>query len=169
MVQALRHRGPDAQALRIAGRVGLAHARLAIIDLSPAGAQPMATPDGRFVIAFNGEIYNFPALRTEMETRGERFTGRSDTEIVLRLLARDGADALARLDGMFALALVDTTTSELWLARDRTGQKPLYVARLGGGGLARSIATRSRSISPSDSCPRRSPCVGAYDNCVPGR
>ena len=132
----LRHRGPDADGFAIEGRVGLAHRRLSIVDLSPTGSQPMWTPDRRHVIVFNGEIYNFPVLRRELEARGERFAGRGDTEVALRLVSRDGAAALARLDGMFALALLDTATGELLLARDRSGQKPLYVARLAGGGFA---------------------------------
>jgi asparagine synthase (glutamine-hydrolysing) len=133
---ALRHRGPDAAARSVHGGVGLAHARLAILDLSPTGAQPMASPDGRHLLVYNGEVYNFERLRAELEGRGERFAGRSDTEVVLRLLAQQGAAALARLDGMFALALLDTRTGELLLARDRAGQKPLYWAPLAGGGYA---------------------------------
>ena len=136
LARELRHRGPDAQAIVASDGVGLAHTRLAILDLSASGAQPMWSPDRRFVIAYNGEVYNSPSLRTELEADGETFVGTSDTEVVLRLLARDGVDALARLDGMFALALLDTRSRELWLARDRAGQKPLYLAPIGGGGFA---------------------------------
>ena len=131
---ALGHRGPDTNGIVLSRRAGLAHTRLSIIDLSPAGAQPMFSPDRRFVLAFNGEVYNFCALREDLEAKGERFTGHSDTEVVLRLLIREGSATLAKLDGMFALALLDTTTDEILVARDRTGQKPLYLAPLSGGG-----------------------------------
>jgi asparagine synthase (glutamine-hydrolysing) len=136
LCERLAHRGPDARGVAIAANVGLAHTRLAIQDLSEAGAQPMASPDGRWLISYNGEVYNFGRLRSELDARGERFRGHSDTEVVLRLLARDGPRALARLDGMFALALLDTRTGEVLLARDASGQKPLYVAELAGGGFA---------------------------------
>ncbi len=132
----LRHRGPDARGTFVSERAGLAHARLSIIDLSPTGAQPMRSADGRTALAFNGEIYNFRELRRELEARGERFAGTSDSEVVLRLLALDGSGALARLDGMFALALLDSVSGEVLLARDRIGQKPLYYAATAGGGWA---------------------------------
>jgi asparagine synthase (glutamine-hydrolysing) len=96
----------------------------------------MWSPNRRFVFAYNGEVYNFAKLRDELTRAGERFAGASDTEVVLRLLARDGERSLARLDGMFALALLDTQSGEVLLARDRTGQKPLYWAALAGGGFA---------------------------------
>ena len=132
----LHHRGPDAGAIAVQGGAGLAHARLAILDLSPTGAQPMWTPDRRHVFAYNGEVYNFAPLRDELARGGEHFAGTSDTEVVLRLLARDGERALGRLDGMFGLALLDTQREELLLARDRIGQKPLYWAPIAGGGWA---------------------------------
>jgi asparagine synthase (glutamine-hydrolysing) len=136
LAAALHHRGPDARGIRVADGVGLAHSRLAILDLSDTGAQPMETPDGRFAIAYNGEVYNFRHLRQELEARGERFRGSSDTEVVLRLLAREGEAGLARLDGMFALALLELRSGEVLLARDRMGQKPLYLAEVRGGGFA---------------------------------
>ena len=136
LARELRHRGPDAADTLVTSNVGLAHTRLAILDLSPSGAQPMWTPDGRFAIAYNGEVYNFLRLRSELEGKGERFSGRSDTEVVLRLLAREGEAALRRLDGMFALALLDSHTGHVLLARDRSGLKPLYFAPLAGGGFA---------------------------------
>ncbi len=132
----LGHRGPDARGTRLLANGGLVHSRLAILDPSQAGAQPMSTPDGRWTLVYNGEVYNFGALRDELEARGERFVGRSDTEVVLRLLALDGEHALSRLDGMFALALWDAETRELLLARDRMGQKPLYLARRRDGSHA---------------------------------
>ena len=136
LARELSHRGPDASGRAIEGGVGLAHTRLAIIDLSPTGAQPMWSPDRRLVMVYNGEVYNFARLRSELESRGERFAGTSDTEVVLRLLAREGEAALGRLDGMFALALLDVERGEVLLARDRAGQKPLYMAELAGGGHA---------------------------------
>jgi len=126
----------DALGRERVGGAGLVHTRLSILDLSPTGAQPMWSPSRSHVLAYNGEVYNFPALRKELEGEGERFVGTSDTEVVLRLLVREGATGLARLDGMFALALLDASGRELLLARDRAGQKPLYVARLAGGGWA---------------------------------
>ncbi len=136
LAASLHHRGPDAAGVAVIDGAGVAHARLSIIDLSPTGAQPMWSPDRRFVFAYNGEVYNFAALRDELGQSGERFAGSSDTEVVLRLLARDGERSLARLDGMFALALLDTQTGELLLARDRAGQKPLYWAPIADGGFA---------------------------------
>jgi asparagine synthase (glutamine-hydrolysing) len=122
------HRGPDDHGLYASGdgRCVLAHTRLSILDLSPAGHQPMSTPDGRYWITFNGEIYNYRALRQELESSGESFTSHSDTEIILRLYARCGADSLRRLRGMFAFAIWDAQQQELFIARDRLGIKPLY-------------------------------------------
>jgi acyl-CoA synthetase (AMP-forming)/AMP-acid ligase II len=103
----------------------LVHRRLAIIDPGPDGAQPMATPDGRHHIVFNGEVYNYRELRCELESRGERFSTASDTEVLLRLIVRDGPAALARVRGMFAFACWDTHDRALFMARDRFGIKPL--------------------------------------------
>jgi len=127
---ALAHRGPDGAGVwRSAdGHVALVHRRLAIIDPGPRAAQPMRTPDGRHHIVFNGEVYNYLALRRSLSDRGEHFTTGSDTEVLLRLLARDGPEALSRVRGMFALAWWDDRERALLLARDRFGIKPLYVA-----------------------------------------
>src|SRR5262245_34671378 len=124
----ITHRGPDDHGLFVSGdgRCALAHTRLAILDLSPAGRQPMSTPDGRFWIVFNGEIYNFRELRQEMVRAGEIFVSNSDTEVLLRLYSRYGADSLRRLRGMFAFAVWDAQKQELFIARDRMGIKPLY-------------------------------------------
>jgi asparagine synthase (glutamine-hydrolysing) len=128
--RSLAHRGPDGQGCWLAptGDVLLVHRRLAIIDPSPLGAQPMATPDGQHRIVFNGEIYNHQELRREFEARGERFTTSSDTEVLLRLLLLDGPAALARVRGMFAFGYWSAPQRTLLLARDRFGMKPLYVA-----------------------------------------
>lgn len=131
---AMARRGPDGEGAWLApdGRVALAHRRLAILDLSPAGAQPMASPDGRLRIVLNGEIYNFRALRAELERDGRSFRSQSDTEVLLALYARDGEAMLGRLRGMFALALWDAERGRLLLARDPLGIKPLYYAVAGG-------------------------------------
>src|SRR5690606_30125903 len=113
--------------------IALGHRRLSILDLSPAGAQPMASRDGRWVIAYNGEIYNFADLRAELEQHGAiAWRGHSDTEILLEAVARWGLEAtLRRAEGMFALALWDRQRRELHLARDRFGEKPLYYGFVG--------------------------------------
>jgi len=134
----LPHRGPDSTGLwqDEEGGPGLAHTRLAVIDLSPAAAQPMASDCGRYVISFNGEIYNYRDLREQLEAKGERFRSASDTEVLLVLLRREGTQALGRLVGMFAFALWDREKKELLLVRDRLGIKPLVYAPLSGGNLA---------------------------------
>ncbi len=128
MADALAHRGPDGEGAYINGPIGLAHRRLAIIDLSPAGHQPMVTPDGRYVLSYNGEVYNFQELRLELEALGHQFRSRTDSEVVLHAWAEWGEKSLLRLNGMFAFALWDTRRRELVLARDRYGIKPLYYA-----------------------------------------
>ena len=132
MTARLRHRGPDADGFwsdRDAG-VAFGHRRLSIIDLSDAGRQPMLSSDGRFVITFNGEIYNYKPLRQELECAGRRFIGNSDTEVLLGLIEKWGLEkALQRCNGMFAIGLWDRRNRTLHLARDRMGKKPLYVAR----------------------------------------
>jgi asparagine synthase (glutamine-hydrolysing) len=131
---AMTARGPDGSGFWIDGeaRVALASRRLAILDLSAAGAQPMASGDGRFRIVINGEIYNFGELRRELEGEGVRFRSRSDTEVVLALYARDGVAMLPRLRGMFGLAIWDDREKSLLLARDPLGIKPLYLSTAGG-------------------------------------
>lgn len=128
MTDALTHRGPDGEGSYIDGPLGLGHRRLAIIDLSPAGHQPMISTDHRYVLSYNGEIYNFQELRAELEAAGYRFRSRTDSEVVLNALACWGAQALRRFNGMFALALWDRKEKKLLLARDRYGIKPLYTS-----------------------------------------
>ncbi len=127
MVQTLHHRGPDDHGCWSNGGIGLAHARLSVIDLSSAGHQPMATPDGSLVVVFNGEIYNFRELREALEGLGYRFRSHTDTEVLLHgYHAWGGHGLLQRLEGMFAFAMWDERRKELFLARDRFGKKPLY-------------------------------------------
>lgn len=128
------HRGPDAsgQWRSPEGQCVLGHRRLAIIDLDARSTQPMLTADGRYAISFNGEIYNYKSLRSELEAAGRRFRTASDTEVLLVGYAHWGDALFARLDGMFALAIYDTLRRELLLARDRMGEKPLYYARMSG-------------------------------------
>lgn len=132
MSAAIAHRGPDGQGHWIDGPISLAHRRLAIIDLSPAGHQPMVSADGRYVIVYNGEIYNFRQVQAELEAKGHLFRSRSDTEVLLCALQEWGKDALPRLNGMFAFALWDTQQRVLTLGRDRFGVKPLYYAFVAG-------------------------------------
>ena len=134
MIRALRHRGPDDEGtwLDAPGGVALGARRLSIIDLSPLGHMPMVSPGGRYVIAYNGELYNFTELRRELEAAGVRFRGRSDTEVLLAAIERWGLDeALRRSVGMFAFALWDREARTLVLCRDRIGEKPLYWGRFG--------------------------------------
>ena len=131
MTDAIAHRGPDGEGQWIEGNVGLGHRRLAIIDLSPAGHQPMTSADHRYLLTYKGEVYNFRELRTELEARGYWFRSRTDSEVVLNALAEWGVDALQRFNGMFALALWDRKERTLLLARDRYGIKPLYVCHQG--------------------------------------
>ena len=132
MTNAVAHRGPDGEGHFVEGPLGLGHRRLAVIDLTPAGRQPMATPDGRFVIVYNGEVYNFRELRAELEALGHAFTSRSDSEVVLNAYAAWGEAALDRFNGMFAFAVWDRVERRLFLARDRYGIKPLYYTQQGG-------------------------------------
>src|SRR4051794_25104519 len=99
MTEAVAHRGPDGEGHHVSGSVGLGHRRLAVIDPTPAGHQPMMTPDGRFVITYNGELYNFQELRSVLESHGHQFHTRSDTEVVLQAFARWGVAALHRFNG----------------------------------------------------------------------
>lgn len=126
MTDAISHRGPDGEGFYVDSFIGLGHRRLAIIDLSSAGHQPMLTQDGQYALTFNGEIYNFRELRTELEGLNHQFRSQSDSEVILHAYAEWGANCVKVLNGMFAFAIWDKNRQELFLARDRYGVKPLY-------------------------------------------
>lgn len=133
MLPALARRGPDADGVWASGRVALAHQRLSILDLSQRAHQPMFDPETGLALVFNGAIYNFRVLRTELEHRGHRFFSSGDTEVILRGYAEWGEGVVARLQGMFAFALFDSRAQRILLARDRMGIKPLYLTRSAQG------------------------------------
>ncbi len=126
MTDVIAHRGPDGEGFHIDRFIGLGHRRLAILDLSEAGHQPMLTNDGRMVITYNGEVYNFKELRAELQKLGYHFPSQTDTEVVLNAYAEWGTKCLNRFNGMFAFAIWDKEKQELFIARDRYGIKPLY-------------------------------------------
>jgi asparagine synthase (glutamine-hydrolysing) len=132
----LRHRGPDASGVWLSpsGFCAFGHQRLSILDLSNAGVQPITTPDGRFTIVYNGEIYNYLELRAELQS-STAFSTKTDTEVLLAAYVRWGADCLGRLNGMFAFAIWDEQEQTLFAARDRFGVKPLFIHRRPDGGL----------------------------------
>ncbi len=128
MREAIAHRGPDDDGFLLSDGVALGSRRLAILDLSPRGHMPMSTPDGRYTIVYNGEVYNFQDLRASLEARGMQFRTHTDTEVLLALYAQDGPSMLDRLNGMFAFAIWDAEQRSLFVCRDRLGVKPLHYA-----------------------------------------
>lgn len=148
MTNALIHRGPDGAGVWTSEGVGLGHRRLSIIDLE-GSPQPMASRDGRAVIVFNGEIYNFQSLRDELASEGARFATEGDTEVILAAWQRWGVECLDRLDGMFAFALYDLDKRQLFLARDRFGVKPLFLAALPDGTFAFGSELKALLTEPS--------------------
>ena len=131
MIDALKHRGPDDWGVWNDEHCALGHRRLAIIDLSQAGRNPLTNQSGKIWITFNGEIYNFQALRLELEQLGYHFQTRTDTEVIVNSYEEWGVDCLKRLRGMFAFAIWDTRRRRLFLARDRIGKKPLFYGQFG--------------------------------------
>jgi asparagine synthase (glutamine-hydrolysing) len=152
--ETLVHRGPDSAGLWLSadGRVGLAHRRLAIIDLTPGGHQPMVDPETGAAITFNGEIYNYRALREELAALGHHATTQSDTEVILLAYRAWGRECLARLHGMFAMGLYDPRQGQVLLARDRAGEKPLFVRQTPE---QVSFASEVKALLADPDCPRR--------------
>lgn len=172
MANSMYSRGPDSGGVWIAKSDGLAlgHRRLAIVDLSAAGHQPMTTPDGRYVICYNGEVYDAAPMKAGLEAEGVRFTGTSDTEVLLHGCARYGiVETVSQLAGMFAFAFLDRKEKKLTLIRDRLGIKPLYWARIGGLFL---FGSELKSIRAYGGLPleiNRDAIAGVVDNCyIPG-
>src|SRR5438105_1131068 len=153
MLKAIEHRGRDDEGVWTSPpfdeegrRVCFGHRRLAIIDTSSAGHQPMASADGRFVVTFNGEIYNYRELRRRLQSLGREFRTDTDTEVLLEAFAEWGTDCLAHLNGMFAFAVWDVRERRLTLARDRLGIKPLfYAAPEGEGGRSFVFASAAKA------------------------
>jgi asparagine synthase (glutamine-hydrolysing) len=152
MNQTLAHRGPDADGVYVDSFVGLGHRRLAIIDLSAAGQQPMADSTETFWVVFNGEIYNYQEIRRQLQALGVRFRTRTDTEVILEAYKYWGTDCLQRFNGMFAFALWDKSQELLFLARDRLGEKPLFFSLLPDGSVI--FASELKAL-------RQHPCISA--------
>ena len=154
MSDSIALRGPDDSGHFVAPGVALGTRRLAILDLSPRGHMPMHTPDGRYWMTYNGEVYNFQELRAGLESRGHRFTSGTDTEVILRLYAEKGPAMLPELNGMFALGIWDTLEKTLFLVRDRLGVKPLFYARDGSRFL---FASEEKALFAAGVTPRMDP------------
>jgi asparagine synthase (glutamine-hydrolysing) len=148
MADCVAHRGPDADGFFVGDGIGLAHRRLSIVDVA-AGQQPLSNEDGRVWVVFNGEIYNFPSLRQELEARGHRFRTHSDTEVIVHAYEEWGDSCVERFRGMFAFALWDARAQRLLLARDRVGIKPVYYAQPAEGGLVFGSEIKSILEDPS--------------------
>lgn len=146
MTKDLSHRGPDGEGIWTDAGIGLGHRRLAIVDLSDRGAQPMQSEDGRLVITYNGEVYNYKELRVELKALGAVFRSDSDTEVILHAYRQWGSDAVKRFRGMFAFGIWDKEERRLFVARDRIGKKPLFIRRLPNGDIA--IASELKALRP---------------------
>ena len=151
MIAQLHHRGPDGTGLLSEAEVGLAHARLSIIDLA-GGDQPIHNEDQSVWVVFNGEIFNYIELRAELEQAGHRFYTHSDTEVIVHLYEQHGADFVQHLNGQFAIALWDQRAKRLLLARDRTGIRPLFYTTVAGRLL---FASEAKALFAAEGVPRR--------------
>lgn len=151
LTDAIAHRGPDGRGTYIEGGVGFGHRRLAILDLTEAGAQPMKSDDKKTVITFNGEIYNFAELRTDLEVRGYTFHSQCDTEVLIKLYEEEGPACVKKLRGMFAFAIHDTKRNTVFIARDRVGKKPVKYFRNGG---MFAFASELKALLTLPECPR---------------
>src|SRR5688500_10887848 len=143
MAALISHRGPDAQGFLLRDGAALANRRLAIIDLSDAGRQPLYNEDDTIGLVYNGELYNFQSLRAELVARGHTFRSHSDTEVIVHAYEEEGPACVQRFNGMFAFALWDGRDGSLFIARDRFGVKPLYYPWLGEG--QRTFARNGRT------------------------
>ena len=168
MVDALRHRGPDDEGFWVQAGVGMAHTRLSVIDLSPAGRQPMHVESPSLSIVYNGEVYNHRELRRTLEEKGHRFRSSSDTEVILRAYAEWGETCVTRLEGMFAFALWDAARRRLFAARDRLGIKPLQRRRCPARGSCGARPRRSGCRAPSRSRARPPGARSGGARCRPG-
>jgi asparagine synthase (glutamine-hydrolysing) len=148
MTDAVRHRGPDDEGIYLNGCVALGHRRLAIIDLSPDGHQPMTGPDNSTWLVYNGEIYNYLDIKRELQARGHQFKSHSDTEVILHAYQEYGPACLSHFNGMFAFALWDERQRQLFLARDRFGIKPLYYCHVLRFGNKSDSGSAGRSPPP---------------------
>lgn len=144
----IAHRGPDSDGILIDGALGMGHRRLSIIDLSPAGRQPMQDASGKYWIVFNGEIYNFETIRKELISHGSTFQTRTDTEVILESYKKWGVECLSHFNGMFVFALWDDMEKQIFLARDRLGKKPLFYQPLEDGGLIFASELKSLCEDP---------------------
>jgi len=165
MKLSLAHRGPDGQGMWVKDQIGLGHTRLAVIDLSAKGHQPMSNETGSIWITYNGEVYNFQDLRKELESKGHRFRSNSDTEVIVHLYEEEGIQCMTKLRGMFAFAVWDENTKQLLLARDRLGQKPLYYYKdqqslLFASEIKSILASGMVDISPDNEAIYQYLCLG---------
>jgi asparagine synthase (glutamine-hydrolysing) len=160
MTDSIAHRGPDGSGIWTAPGIGLGHRRLSIIDLA-GGAQPMLTDDERYVLSFNGEVYNFRELRKELEGHGHKFKSDSDTEVILHGWRQWGEECVKHLQGMYALAIYDQKLRKLWLVRDRLGVKPLHYAPLPDGSVIFGSELKALLAHPAL---RREPDLQAVDD-----
>src|SRR6266851_9344428 len=149
-VRRMAHRGPDDEHVISDGPVTLGARRLAVIDPSAAGRQPMRSADGRYLIVYNGEIYNYAELAQRLRARGVALRGGSDTELLLETYAAEGKEVLRKLRGMFAFAIWDAQTGELFCARDPFGIKPLYYTQAEGGRQLRFASERKALAGPGE-------------------
>jgi asparagine synthase (glutamine-hydrolysing) len=146
----MAHRGPDDEGVFADAAIALGARRLAVIDPSAAGHQPMRSADGRYLMVYNGEIYNCAELTKRLRDRGVVLRGASDSEVLLEMYAAEGRDALRRLRGMFAFAIWDTRSGELFCARDPFGIKPLYYTQAEGGRQLRFASERKALVGPGE-------------------